>query len=61
VVIEAPHRHSQHGSVYGVRVDITVPGDERYFFVLEEPGNNEIAGSPGSCSSPSSRAVLPAK
>lgn len=28
VLIEAPHRHSRHGRLYGVRVDITVPGDE---------------------------------
>jgi ribosomal subunit interface protein len=28
VVIEAPHRHSHHGRLYDVRVDITVPGDE---------------------------------
>ena len=28
VVIEAPHRHSIHGRLYGIRVDITVPGDE---------------------------------
>jgi ribosomal subunit interface protein len=28
VVIEAPHRHSQHGRLYAVRIDITVPGDE---------------------------------
>lgn len=28
VVIEAPHRHSQHGRLYSVRIDVTVPGDE---------------------------------
>jgi len=28
VVIEAPHRHSHHGRLYGVRIDITVPGGE---------------------------------
>lgn len=28
VVIEAPHRHSHHGRLYDVRIDITVPGDE---------------------------------
>lgn len=28
VVIEAPHRHSHHGRLYSVRIDITVPGDE---------------------------------
>lgn len=28
VVIEAPHRHSQHGRLYSIRLDITVPGDE---------------------------------
>jgi ribosomal subunit interface protein len=28
VVIEAPHRHSQHGMLYGVRIDVTVPGEE---------------------------------
>lgn len=28
VVIEAPHRHGRKGSVYHVRVDLTVPGRE---------------------------------
>ena len=28
VVIEAPDRHSQHGGLYRVRLDLTVPGDE---------------------------------
>jgi ribosomal subunit interface protein len=28
VVIEAPHRHSRHGRLYSVGVDITVPGGE---------------------------------
>ena len=28
VVIEAPDRHSHHGGLYRVRLDITVPGDE---------------------------------
>ena len=28
VVIEAPDRHSQHGGLYRVRIDLTVPGDE---------------------------------
>ena len=28
VVIEAPDRHSHHGGLYGVHIDITVPGHE---------------------------------
>ncbi|MGD8318120.1 MAG: HPF/RaiA family ribosome-associated protein [Myxococcales bacterium] len=28
VVIEAPHRHSHHGSLYEIRIDLTVPGHE---------------------------------
>jgi len=28
VVIEAPHRRSRHGRLYGIRIDITVPGGE---------------------------------
>jgi ribosomal subunit interface protein len=28
VVVEAPHRHSNHGRLYDIRIDITVPGDE---------------------------------
>jgi len=28
VVIEAPHRHSQHGRLYAVRIDIAVPDEE---------------------------------
>ena len=28
VVIEAPDRHSQHGGLYGVHIDITIPGHE---------------------------------
>ncbi len=28
VVIEAPHRHHQHGRHYHVRIDLTVPGGE---------------------------------
>ncbi|HZT83670.1 MAG TPA: HPF/RaiA family ribosome-associated protein [Gemmataceae bacterium] len=36
VVIEVPHRHHEHGNLYGVRLDITVPGDE--VVVNREPG-----------------------
>lgn len=28
VVIEAPDRHSQHGGLYRIRLDVIVPGDE---------------------------------
>ena len=28
VLIEAPHRHSHHGGLYEVRIDMTVPGEE---------------------------------
>jgi ribosomal subunit interface protein len=28
VVVEAPDRHSIHGGLYGIHIDITVPGDE---------------------------------
>jgi len=28
VVVEAPHRHSHHGRLYAVRIDITVPGGQ---------------------------------
>ena len=28
VVLEAPHRHSSHGKLYHVRIDLTVPGAE---------------------------------
>ncbi len=28
VVIEAPDRHSQHGGLFRIRLDVTVPGDE---------------------------------
>ncbi|WP_370040798.1 HPF/RaiA family ribosome-associated protein [Sinorhizobium fredii] len=28
VIVEAPHRHGRKGSIYHVRVDITVPGRE---------------------------------
>ena len=28
VAIEAPHRHKEHGRVYRVRIDVTVPGGE---------------------------------
>jgi ribosomal subunit interface protein len=28
VMVEAPHRHREHGQLFHVRVDITVPGGE---------------------------------
>jgi cold shock CspA family protein len=28
VVVEMPHQHHQHGNLYQVRIDITVPGEE---------------------------------
>jgi cold shock CspA family protein len=28
VVVEVPHRHHEHGNLYQVRIDLTVPGEE---------------------------------
>ena len=28
VVVEIPHRHHEHGNLYQVRIDLTVPGEE---------------------------------
>ncbi len=28
VMVEAPHKHHQHGQHYHVRIDLTVPGEE---------------------------------
>jgi cold shock CspA family protein/ribosome-associated translation inhibitor RaiA len=28
VVVEAPHKHQRHGKLYGIRIDVTVPGHE---------------------------------
>lgn len=28
VVVEAPHRHQRKGKLYGIRVDVTIPGGE---------------------------------
>lgn len=39
VVIEAPHRHHQHGQIFHVRVDITVPQHE--IVVSREPAHND--------------------
>ena len=38
VHVEAPHRHSHHGVLYNVRVDITVPGNE--IVVKREPNED---------------------
>jgi ribosomal subunit interface protein len=37
VVVEAPHRHHQHGKRYRARIDIAVPGDE--LVVTRNPEN----------------------
>ena len=28
VIVEAPHKHHHKGNIYGVKIDITLPGDE---------------------------------
>lgn len=28
VIIEAPHKYHQHGRIYSVKIDITLPGEE---------------------------------
>jgi len=28
VVVDVPHRHHEHGNLFQVRIDITVPGEE---------------------------------
>ena len=38
VMVEAPHRHHQHGQLFHVRVDITVPGGE--LMVTRDPPQN---------------------
>lgn len=38
VVIEAPHRHHQHGQIFHVRIDITIPQHE--IVVSREPSQN---------------------
>jgi cold shock CspA family protein/ribosome-associated translation inhibitor RaiA len=38
VVVEVPHRHHEHGNIYQVRIDITVPGEE--IVVNREPAEN---------------------
>jgi ribosome-associated translation inhibitor RaiA len=38
VVIEAPHRHHQHGQIFHVRIDITIPQHE--IVVSREPAQN---------------------
>jgi ribosome-associated translation inhibitor RaiA len=38
VVVELPHRHHQHGSMYRVSVDLKLPKDE--IVVSREPGKN---------------------
>lgn len=39
VVVEVPHKHHQHGNLYQVRIDLTVPGDE--IVVNREPSLHE--------------------
>lgn len=38
VVIDIPHRHHEHGNLYQVRIDLTVPGDE--IAINREPGES---------------------
>lgn len=38
VVVEAPHRHHQHGQIFHVRIDITIPQHE--IVVSREPAQN---------------------
>ncbi len=38
VVVELPHRHQQQGRLYGVRIDLTVPGEE--IVIGREPGHD---------------------
>ena len=40
VVVEAPDRHSHHGQLYRVRIDLTVPGDQ---IVVSHQGPNDHA------------------
>lgn len=39
VLVEAPHRHQQHGNRYNVRLDITVPGSE---IVIKREENEDL-------------------
>ncbi len=39
VVVAAPHRSSNHGNVYNVRLDITIPGKE--IVVNRQPEKNQ--------------------
>ncbi len=47
VVVEAPHRHHQHGKRYHVRIDLTVPGDE--LVVGRNPSQNLTHEDPYAC------------
>lgn len=38
VVIESPHKHHQHGQIFSVRIDVTVPQHE--IVVSREPAQN---------------------
>ncbi|MDH5231003.1 MAG: HPF/RaiA family ribosome-associated protein, partial [Gammaproteobacteria bacterium] len=35
VMVETPHKHKQHGAMYNVRIDLTIPGAE--LVVRREP------------------------
>ena len=41
IIVEAPHRHHRKGKAYGVRIDITVPGDE--LVINREPKHLVVA------------------
>lgn len=38
VIVEAPHKHQHKGNIYGVKIDITLPGDE--IIVSRHPEQN---------------------
>jgi cold shock CspA family protein len=47
VVVEAPHRHHQHGKRFHVRIDLTVPGDE--LVVGRDPAEKLAHEDPYAC------------
>lgn len=40
VVVETPHKHQNKGSLYDIRIDVRVPGDE---FVVSRSGHKDQA------------------
>jgi ribosomal subunit interface protein len=39
VLVEIPHKHQHHGSLYNVRIDLTIPGAE---LVIKREGNEDL-------------------